>query len=31
MEKIIRHFQGKLIRQSKTSTRLQYVNGGGAV
>ena len=35
MEKIIRQFWGKLIRQStrqfETSTRLQYVTWGGAV
>ena len=29
MDKIIRQFWGKLIRQSKTSTRLQYVTWGG--
>ena len=31
MDKIIRQFWGKLIRQSKTSTRLQYVTWGGVL
>ena len=29
--KIIRQFWGKLIRQSNTSTRLQYVTWGGGL
>ena len=31
MEKIIRHFQGKLIRQSETSTRSLNVTWGGGL
>ena len=31
MEKINRQFQGKIIRQSTTSTRLQYVTWGGGI
>lgn len=29
--KIVRQFWGKLIRQSNTSTRLQYVTWGGVL
>ena len=29
MDKIIRQSTGKIIRQSKTNTRLQYVTWGG--